>query len=65
MEIEKEIGKDTSLGYAAQVVPWVAHCIPRETLQRVFRDVDAAFRVIWVLTRRRFAKREARTFKYA
>ena len=64
-QIETEIGKDTSLGYAAKVVPWVAHCLPRETLQRVFHDVDRAFRVVHVLTRRRFAKREARAFKYA
>jgi len=64
-EIEKEIGKDTSLGYAAKVVPWVAHCVSRETLQRVFRDVDPAFRIVWVLTRRRFARREARAFTYA
>lgn len=63
--VEKEIEKDTSLRYAAQVVPWVAHCIPRETLDRLFRDIDAGFRLIWVLTRRRFARREARAFKYA
>ena len=64
-EIEKQIGKDTTLRYAAQVVPWVAHCIPRETLQRLFRDIDVGFRIIWILTRRRFGRREARTFKYA
>lgn len=65
VEIEKEIGKDTSLRFAVQVVPWVAHCIPRETLDRLFRDIDAGFRMIWVLSRRRFARREARAFKYA
>jgi hypothetical protein len=64
-EIEAEIGKDTSLRFAVQVVPWVAHCIPRETLDRIFQDVDAGFRMIWVLTRRGFARREARALKYA
>lgn len=64
-EIETEIGKDTSLRFAVQVVPWVAHCIPREVLDRVFHDIDAGFRMIWVLSRRRFARREARAFRYA
>lgn len=64
-EIETEIGKDTSLRFAVQVVPWVAHCIPRETLDRIFQDIDGSFRMIWVLTRRRFARREARAFRYA
>jgi hemerythrin-like domain-containing protein len=64
-EIETQIGKRTTLRYAVQVVPWVAHCIPREVLDRVFRDLDAGFRVIWLVTRRRFARREARAFKYA
>lgn len=64
-EIETQIGKHTTLRYAARVVPWVAHCIPREVLDRVFRDLDAGFRVIWLVTRRRFARREARAFKYA
>src|SRR4029079_17490560 len=32
VEIEKELGKDTSLRFAVQVVPWATHCIPRETL---------------------------------
>ena len=63
-EIEKEIGRETSLRYAVQVVPWVAHCLPREVLDRVFHDIDAGFRMIWLLTRRRFARREARAFKY-
>lgn len=64
-EIERQIGKGTTLRYAAKVVPWVAHCIPHDTLHRLFRDIDGGFRLIWVLTRRRFGRREARIFKYA
>jgi hypothetical protein len=63
--IEKEIAGDASLAYATRVVPWVAHGVPRETLDRLFADVETPFRIIWRFTRRGFARREARTFRYA
>jgi hemerythrin-like domain-containing protein len=63
--IEKEIAGDASLTYATRVVPWVAHDVPRETLDRLFVDVETPFKIIWRFTRRGFARREARTFKYA
>ncbi len=63
--IEKEIAKDASLAYATRVVPWVAHDVPRDTLERLFADVEAPFRLIWRFTRRGFARREARTFRYS
>ena len=63
--IEKEIARDASLTYATRVVPWVAHGVPRETLDRLFADVATPFKVIWRFTRRGFARREERTFRYA
>ena len=44
---------------------WIAHEVPREVLDRIFAEVPAAFRVIWVLSRRGFARREAKAFRYA
>jgi hemerythrin-like domain-containing protein len=63
--IEKEIARDASLTYATRVVPWAAHDVPRETLERLFADVETPFKVIWRFTRRGFARREERTFRYA
>jgi hemerythrin-like domain-containing protein len=64
-EIEAGIGKGASLREAVRTVPWVGYGVPREALERVLRDVPTPFRVIWSLTRRGFARREARTFRFA
>ncbi|MGY2703789.1 hemerythrin domain-containing protein [Nocardioides sp. HB32] len=64
-EIEAGIGKGASLREAVRTVPWVGYGVPREALERVLRDVPTTFRVIWSLTRRGFARREARTFRFA
>jgi hemerythrin-like domain-containing protein len=63
--IEREIGKDSSFAFAVRVVPWIAHEVPREALQRVFAQIETPFKVIWRLSRGRFARRDARTFRYA
>jgi hypothetical protein len=63
--IEAEIGKDASLREAVRMVPWIGQGLSREVLDRVLADVPAPFRVIWSLTHRGFARREARTFRYA
>ena len=64
VELEEKVGKDTSLRQAVRVVPWVGYGVPREALERVFDDLETPFRIIWSLTHRRFARREARTFRY-
>jgi hypothetical protein len=62
---EEHFHRRAGLRYAARLVPWAAYGVPRETQERVFADADGGFRVIWRLTRRGFARREARTFRYA
>lgn len=64
-EIEQEIGRGASLGKAVRMVPWVGHGLTRDTRERVFAGIETPFRVIWRLTHRRFARREARVFRYA
>ena len=49
---------------AVRLVPWAAYGHPREVLERVFAETGLGFRVVWLATRRRFAAREARTFRY-
>ena len=51
--------------YAARLVPWASYGVPREVLDRVFADVGRGFWMMWLLTRRRFARREARAFAHA
>lgn len=46
------------------LVPWAAYGLPRDVLDRVFAESGLGFRLVWLATRRRFARREARTFRY-
>jgi len=49
---------------AVRLVPWAAYGHSREVLDRVFAETGLGFRLVWLATRRRFAAREARTFRY-
>jgi hypothetical protein len=51
--------------YAARLVPWAAYGVPREVLDRVFADVGRGCWLMWLLTRRRFARREKQAFAHA
>ena len=62
---EEHFRKDVTPGYAARLVPWAAYGLPHEALDRVFADVGRGFWVMWLLTRGSFARREARTFRFA
>jgi hemerythrin-like domain-containing protein len=64
--IEEEHAPPVRLRQAVRLVPWAAYGVPREALDRVFDEPGGGgFRVIWRLTRRRFARRHARTFRFA
>ncbi|WP_028644511.1 hemerythrin domain-containing protein [Nocardioides sp. URHA0020] len=63
--IEAEHVPPVRLRKALRVVPWAAYGVPREALDRVFSQPGGGgFRAIWRLTRRRFARRHARTFRF-
>ncbi|KQW53172.1 hypothetical protein ASC77_02425 [Nocardioides sp. Root1257] len=62
---EEHVGKP-KLGKVVRLVPWAAYGVPREALERVFSQPGGGgFRLIWRLTRRGFARRHARTFRFA
>jgi len=50
---------------AMALVPWAAYGVPRDVLDRVFAESGLGFKLVWLVTRRRFAVREARAFRYA
>lgn len=58
--------RNTALSKAARLVPWVAYGVPRSALDRIFDEPGGrGFKVIWRLTRGRFARQHARAFRYA
>ena len=63
--IDEEHFKQTmSPRFIAKVVPWAAYDAPRDVLDDVFAKAGFGFKLVWFATRRRFAAREARAFRY-
>ena len=61
---EEHFKQHLKLGFVAEMVPWAAYGVPREVLARILAETDAGFRLVLLLTRRRFARREARAFRH-
>lgn len=64
-EIDEHFKSALPFGLLVRAVPWVLHQVPRETRERVFAGSGLLHRVVWLLTRRGFARRDARAFAYA
>lgn len=67
LELDEKHFKDDqlTLGKVARIVPWAAYDLPREARDRILAEAGLPFRIVWLLTRRSFAKREAKAFAYA
>lgn len=67
LELDEKHFKDEklTLGKVVRIVPWAAYDVPREARDRVLAEAGLPFRLVWLLTRRGFARREARAFAYA
>ena len=63
--VEKAAGDGKSASDLIFLVPWVADGLSPAQLDAAFRSVGQAFRVLLILTRRRYARREAVAFRYA
>jgi hemerythrin-like domain-containing protein len=61
---EEHFKEDLSPGKVVRVVPWAAYGVPPEVLDSVFAKTGLGFKVVWLVTRRRFAAREARAFRH-
>ena len=46
------------------LVPWAAADAPADVLDYVFSHTDKGFKVVWLLTRGRFARRHRRAFRH-
>jgi hypothetical protein len=47
------------LSLVLRTVPWALHDVPDPVRAEVWRATGRAFQVLWMLTRRRFARRDA------
>jgi hemerythrin-like domain-containing protein len=61
---EEHFKEDLTPGKVVRVVPWAAYGVPREVLDSVFAKTGLGFKVVWLATRRRFLRREARAFRH-
>ena len=61
---EEHFKGDLTPAKVLRVVPWAAYGVPREVLDGVFGKTEPGFRLVWLLTRRRFARRQARAFRH-
>lgn len=61
---EEHFKRELTFGKVVRVVPWAASDVPRQVLDQVFAKTEPGFKVIWLLTRGRFARRQARAFRH-
>ena len=64
-ELEEKFKEGITFGKVVSLVPWVLSEVPESALPDLFARTGGAHRLIWRLTRRRFARREAAAFRYA
>ena len=61
---EEHFKDDLTPGKVIRVVPWAAYGVPAEILDGVFTKAGFGFKLVWLVTRGRFARREARAFRH-
>jgi hypothetical protein len=62
---EEFFKEDLTPRFILKIVPWAAYGISAEVRRRIFADTGFGFKLVWLVTRRRFAVREERAFRYA
>jgi iron-sulfur cluster repair protein YtfE (RIC family) len=62
--IDEHFKKGLPFGRLVAAVPWVMHRVPAEVQERMFAKSGRLHRLLWLATRRRFARRDATTFRY-
>lgn len=63
--LDEEVFKeDLSPGKVVRIVPWAADGLSREVLDEVFAKAGFGFKLVWLATRGRYARRQARAFRH-
>jgi len=63
--LEEGFQEGITFGRVVALVPWALSEVPASAMPDLFARTGGAHRLIWRLTRGRFARREARAFRYA
>lgn len=61
---EEYFKKELTPAQIVRAVPWAAYGLPGEVRDEVFAKAGFGFKLVWYATRARFARREARAFRY-
>jgi hemerythrin-like domain-containing protein len=61
---EEHFRAKLSLGQVLALVSWVAHELPADARSQVFGKAGLPFRVLWLVGRRSFRRRERAAFRY-
>ena len=61
---ETHFKKKESPAQLARIVPWIAHQLPAEVRERLLRDHGLPMRLLWLATRGRFERLEARATRH-
>lgn len=63
-QMEKRFSEGVTFSVVLQAIPWTMHKVPADLREEVLQRSPAAQRVIWWLTRRRFARLDRKAFAY-
>jgi hemerythrin-like domain-containing protein len=61
---EEHFKEDLSIAKVIRVVPWAVEGMPRDVRDEVFVKVGLGFKVVWLATRRRYGRLDARAFRH-
>jgi iron-sulfur cluster repair protein YtfE (RIC family) len=64
LSVDEHFKEGLTLGRLLRVVPWAMHRVPAEAQELIFAESGRLHRALWLLTRRSFARREARAFRH-
>jgi iron-sulfur cluster repair protein YtfE (RIC family) len=62
--VDEHFKSGLALRQLVRIVPWVMHQVPAEVQEQVFAQAGAAHRLLWLATRRGFARRHAVAFRH-
>ena len=61
---EEHFSKDVSPRRLLVLVPWIADELPTEVIDKLLTEAGLPMRLIWLTTRRRYARRDRAAFRY-